>query len=90
MNIYNLENCFNRAIEVGAKYVAVSIGMGGFKEEEIIINPIENAVDKLAYYKQAYFENLNHRFSQDITITGFTYGNSLAEIEEDLISWGRY
>lgn len=79
-----LENCFNRAMELNAGYVAVRIKMEGFPTDEIIINPLENAVEKLAYYKKTYDEDLEHKFAKGISIVGFTFGKDFSEIEEDL------
>jgi hypothetical protein len=79
-----LENCFNRAKELNQKYVAIIVTMKGFPSDEIIINSSDNFDDKLAYYKNTYDENLKHKFA-DVKITGFTFGNSFAEIEEELI-----
>ena len=58
--------------------------MNGFPESEIIVNPIINADSKLAYYKNTYDEELNHKFSKGIRIAGFTFGNDMCKIEEDL------
>lgn len=81
----NLEICFKRAKENGAKFVAVRIEMDGFPEPEVIVNPIINADSKLAYYKKTYDEELNHRHAKGIRIVGCTFGDSMDEIERDLI-----
>ena len=80
----SLEMCFKRAIEYKAEYVAVKIEMEGFSSPEIIINPIENAEDKLKYYQNVYDENLNHKHAKGIRIVNFTYGYSFEEIQIDL------
>lgn len=85
LKINHLENCFNKAKEVGANYIAVKIRMVGFPQDEIIVNPIENADSKLAYYKGAYDENLVHQWNRNISIVGFTYGKSFMDIEYDLV-----
>lgn len=84
LSIQNLENCFKGAKENGAKFVAVVIEMEGFEYDEIIINPIGNADDKLEYYKKAYNEDLTHKFSNGIRIVGFTYGSKFSDIEIDI------
>ena len=82
-----LENCFKRAKEINQKFVAVRIEMEGFPEAEIIVNPIANADSKLFYYKNTYGEELHHKHAKGIKITGFTFGNNMGEIEEDLVYW---
>lgn len=81
----NLKICFERAKKYNAKFVAVRIEMEGFPEAEIIVNPIINADSKIAYYKKTYDENLNHKHAKGIRIVGCSFGNDMAEIEEDLI-----
>lgn len=85
MNINNLESCFSYAVMVSAKYVAVLVEMDGFAEPEIIINDINNAKDKLEYYKKAYNNDLTHKYSDGIRIIAFTYGDSFKDIEHDLV-----
>lgn len=86
LKISHLENCFNKAKEVGANYVGVKIHLGGeFPQDEVIINESENFDAKLAYYKKAYNEDLVHNLVSDIRIVGFTYGVSFSSIEYDLI-----
>lgn len=82
--IEDLENCFEQAKYKGAKFVAVAIKMEGYRGKEIIINPIVNVDEKLNYYKNAYDENLNHRYTNGVRIVGFTYGINMNEIEKHL------
>lgn len=85
LTIKNLESCFKVASQSQQKYVAVVVRMEGFPSDEIIINNCDNFDAKLKYYKSAYDEKLNHKFSKGISIVGFTYGDSFKEIESDLI-----
>ena len=85
MNIKNLEKCFYQASMQGSKYVGVKIEMQGFPKAEIIINENENFDSKFAYYKKAYNEDLTLKTFNGIKIVGFTYGDSFADIEKDLI-----
>lgn len=80
MKMTELTQLFNEAIEAKAKYVAVRIQMEDFPEDEIIINPNENIVGKLAYYEKTYDENCVHKFSPTIKITGAGYSNYATEI----------
>lgn len=80
----NLSICFEGAKENHARFVAVKVEMDGFPVPEIIVNPIVNADAKLAYYKKAYSKELKHKYSAGIRIIGFTFGDSMKEIEKDL------
>lgn len=79
-----LERIFKRALEIDQRYVAIALQMDGFDGKEIIINPKENILSKLDYYKKTYDEELNHKFAKGIKIIGFTFGNKFEEIYEDL------
>ena len=85
IKLKNLEICFERAKKNNHKFVAVKIEMEGFPEAEVIINPIVNADSKLAYYKKTYNEELNHNHAKGIKIIGCTFGDSMNEIEENLM-----
>lgn len=76
-----LEDCFDRAIEFGANYVAVKIKIPNIKEVEVVINPRKNFGRKLLYYKIAYNDDLTLKSFNEIKIVGFTYGNSYEQIE---------
>lgn len=81
-----LENCFKRAIESNAKFVAVSVRVPNASTNEIIINPRENLEIKLEYYKKSYDEDLYHNAVGDtLRIVGFAFGDSFTEIQEDLL-----
>ncbi|MBL4951102.1 hypothetical protein JK635_02455 [Neobacillus sp. YIM B02564] len=84
LTIKNLEACFKNAKVLKQNFVAVRIEMEGFPKAEIIVNPIENADSKLAYYQKTYNENLNHKYAKGIKIVGFTFGEDMKEIQEDL------
>ena len=85
LRMSHLENCFAGAKEKGAEYVGLKIEVEGAEKPEIIINPKENFDSKLAYIKATYTDDLVHTATDSIQIVGFTFGNSFAEIEEDLI-----
>lgn len=84
LNMQYLEECFQIALERKFPYIAVKISMEGFKEPEVIINPYENFITKLDYYKNVYDEDLNHKFAKGIKITGVTIACDFEEIQEDL------
>lgn len=76
----HLRNVFDMAIR-NHKWVAIKVSMEGFPEEEIIVNPPENAASKLAYYEKTYDENLEHKFAKGIKIIDCTWSNSFGELE---------
>lgn len=85
MDINNLENCFNKAIEGNSRYVGVLVSIKDNKTPELIVNSKESLKDKLEYYKNTYDENLKHKHTPGIFIVGFTQGDSLVEIEDALL-----
>lgn len=91
MNIEKLEKTFDTAIEHGFSYVAVVIQMSDFKTCEVIINPIDNAIDKLEYYKNTYNDDLTHKHAKDkIRIIDATFADTFDEIEDDFKAWMQY
>lgn len=87
MRIDLLERCFKQAIETNARYIAVQIETRGSEGIETIINPRENFEAKLAYYKNAYTDDLVLKTYDGIRIVGYGYGDSLDEIEKDFEYW---
>lgn len=83
MRIDLLERCFKQAIETNARYIAVQIETRGSEGIETIINPRENFEAKLAYYKNAYTDDLVLKTYDGIRIVGYGYGDSLSEIERN-------
>lgn len=81
----HLKNIFHMAVEVGAKYVAVMVEYEYSDSPEIIINPIENALDKIEYYQNTYDYDLNHRYSKGIRIVNASYGDNFGVIEYELL-----
>lgn len=79
-----LEACFLEAKEKG-RYIGVKIQMEGVPAPEVIINPFENFDAKLAYYKQAYNDDLILKTFNGIKIIDFTYGEDYEDIENELI-----
>lgn len=86
MTLKNLENCFNMAKKNGQRYIGMIIEMPDFPCHEIIINEYPNFDKKLEYYKKAYNEDLTLKAFNKIKIIGFTFGQSFADIERDLIT----
>lgn len=75
-----LEDCFQEAINLKAKFIAVKIKMEGFNKPEIIINQTENFRSKLNYYKKSYNNDLTLKSFFGIEIVDFCYGNDINSI----------
>lgn len=83
MNLKELIELIEEAISNPyTKYIAVRIHMDGFPKDEIIINPIQNAKDKLEYYKNTYDDNLVHKHSPIIRIVDFMYSDCFDEFDK--------
>lgn len=85
LKMKNLELCFESAKKNNVKFVAVKIEIGVGNFTEITVNPIVNADEQLEHYKNTYDDNLRHRYKKGVKIVGFSFGDALDEIEEDLI-----
>lgn len=69
MKMETLKKMFETSIkQTYVTHVFIVVEMDGFPEDEIILNKIENAKSKLAYYEKIYDENGYHRFSKGIRI----------------------
>ncbi len=84
LNMKNLENCFNSALKNKAKYVAVKLQTRLSEKCELMITPYENIPSKLRNYKEGFNEDLTFKNYDGIKIVGFTFANTLNEIENDL------
>lgn len=85
MKLTNLNNCFESAITVGAKFIGVSVSIPEQTAVEVIINERGSFKSKQDYYNHAYNDDLNHKHAAGIKIVGFTYGNTFEEIQTDLV-----
>jgi hypothetical protein len=83
-SIRYLQNCFKNALEDNAPYIGVAVRIPNITGVEVIINKTSNFEEKLKYYQEAYDEKLRLKANPKIEIVGFTYGNSFADIEEQL------
>lgn len=80
----DLEECFADAERNKKEYVGIMLQVPE-DETEFIIIPDTNFDNKLAYYKQTYNEELEHKKASGINIIGFGAGNSFAEIQKLLL-----
>jgi hypothetical protein len=84
LKMKNLINCFNTTNEQQFNWVAVLVKNINSEGEELIINPYVNFDDKLEYYQKAYTDDLVLKTYNGIKIVGFTFGNTLEDIENQL------
>lgn len=80
-----LIQCVKDAEENNAKYIGVKVFIKGYQKEEIIINHKDNFNEKLNYYLTTYDKALDHKYASGISIVKFAYGDTFAEIEEELM-----
>lgn len=66
-----LEQVVERAIR-GEHHLGIFIEMPDFPEPELITNPTTNLTKKLAYWKNTYNANLEHKHASGIRIIGYT------------------
>jgi hypothetical protein len=84
LKMKDLINCFNTANEQQFNWVAILVKNINSEGEELIINPYVNFDDKLEYYQKAYTDDLVLKTYDGIRIVGFTFGNTLEDIENQL------
>lgn len=82
LNMRNLKECFEKAIECNAEFIGVSIENEDYKEMEVIINKNSNIKDKLEYYLSAYNEDLTLKTNPKIKIVKFEYSDYIECLEE--------
>ncbi len=68
----NLGIAFESARNSGATFLFVKVNAKG--TEEVICIPRKSFEAKEAYYNHVYNEDLTHKFSEGVSITGFTHG----------------
>lgn len=85
LKIDNLKIAVNGAIRNNATYFGVKVLNEANGQSEIIINAVRNMINgKLDYYLNAYNENLELKYNNNIKIVGFTFSNLIEEIRKDL------
>lgn len=65
------------------KYIAVKIETRDVKGHEVIVNPLQNAQQKIDYYDRAYTDDLVLKSYDGIKIVDYTWADSFDEIEKD-------
>lgn len=68
-----LDKVMQRSIK-GGHSMGVYIYMPDFPHPELIINAHGNLEKKLAYYKDTYDAELEHKHAKGIRIVGYVYG----------------
>ena len=82
LKMKNLELCFDAAAKESANYVGVLVQINNNESKELIVNKRPSFEEKLAYYKNAYDNDLNHKHAVGIKIVGFCQADSLGELEQ--------
>lgn len=77
-----LENIFMKAKEKD-HYVAIVVQMEGFPANEVIINHPVNIDKKLAYYKDTYKDNCEHKHAP-IKIIDALSGSTFENVQKQL------
>lgn len=85
LTLKNLENCFESAAKEQVTFVGIAVVANNQEVPEVILNRTENFESKLAYYKNAYNDDLTLKANTNIKIVGFTHANTANEIVADLI-----
>lgn len=76
-----LNEVFEAAIKNEDDYIAIAVETHGNPEWEIIINPIENYEQKLAYYQNAYNDDLVLNTYDGIRIASMCSFNGSVDLE---------
>lgn len=84
LTMNNLEKCFESAKKENATWIAVVVKTPNCESSELILNTNVNFDTKLDYYRKAYDFELSLKACKDIKIVGFTFGDTLEEIESYL------
>jgi len=85
LTIEYFNTTLERAKELDYRFIGVLIERDDFLKPEIRINQVDNFDSILAYYKETFNENLNHKFIKGQKISAFTFGNTFSEIERYLL-----
>lgn len=85
LTMRGLQTMFEWAKKYDAKYIGVAVKIKDYEKPQITISPKENFDEKWEFYKKTYTDFLKHKDNENVKIIGFTYGNSFADIEKDLM-----
>lgn len=83
-----LEQTFEVAKKTNIKHVGIGIKFDDLDGIEVIINPLENADEKLKYYKEVYDKDGNHKYSHNIRIVSVAAGDNVKHLYDHLIKMG--
>lgn len=84
LKMRDLENCFKMAKIQDAVWIAIATKSIEDESSDLIISPNVNFNNKLKYYKKEYTDDLISKVYIGRKIVGFTFGNTLASIENFL------
>lgn len=82
LTLTDLENVFNQAIGLGAKYIGVKIKYPNMKEHLVKIHYNSDFETELECYKNTHNEDLTYVVCEDIKIIAFEYGETFAELQD--------
>lgn len=85
LTLKNLENCFESAAKEKVAFVGIAVAVNSQETTEIILVGASYFETKLAYYKNAYNDDLTLKTNNHIKIVGFTHANTADEVVADLI-----
>ena len=80
-----LEQTFETAKKINIKHVAIGIKFEDLDGIEVIVNPLENADEKLKYYKDVYDKNGVHKYSKNIRIVAVAAGDNVKHLYDNII-----
>lgn len=83
-----LEQTFKVAKNIGIKHIGIGIKFDDLEGIEVIINPLENADEKLKYYKDVYDKGGIHKYSHNIRIVSVAAGDNVKHLYDNLIKMG--
>lgn len=84
LTIRHLERCFEAALKEQVDYVGVIISRDNHSVKDLVIHRLQDFQDHIYYYKEQYTQDLIFKKNHSIMIEGFTYGDDVNEIVEDL------
>lgn len=75
-------DCIHNFFNGSQNFVGIKLTIPNASGYEVIINPKENFVEKLAYYKKTYDENGVHKHVPEIRIVDWAGGDTFQEVQD--------
>lgn len=80
-NKKRLEEVWVEGLEEGAKYFYLEFKLPDHPATEVIVNPIENVPNKLAYIEKQYGGDLRSKHNSEVEIVSFGYVHNMSQLE---------